>query len=240
MLVLSKIRHPNVVILHGVCSETSALVYEYLPNGNLEERLSGKKTPHLSCWDRFRIISEQRSVLLFLHSSQPYAIVHSDLKPQNILLDANNISKLGDFGTARLILPSGAEDESICLGTNPMGTMGYMDPVFLTDGLLTPQSDIYSFGILILRLLSGFPVLRIRERVEEGLRTGSVSQLLDDSAGQWPVVQAEKLMQLALKCCSFERSCRPSLLSEEWKILETSMAITGIFYGILVCLVISV
>ncbi|KAH0456311.1 hypothetical protein IEQ34_014218 [Dendrobium chrysotoxum] len=227
MLVLSKIRHPNVVILYGVCSETSALVYEYLPNGNLEERLSSKKTPHLSCWDRFRIISEQRSVLLFLHSSQPYAIVHADLKPQNILLDANNISRLGDFGTARLILRSGAEDESICLRTNPMGTMGYMDPVFLTDGLLTPQLDIYSFGIMILRILSGFPVLRIRERVEEGLRTGRVRQLLDDSAGQWPVVQTEKLMQLALKCCSFERSSRPSLLSEEWKILETSMAMTG-------------
>ncbi|PKA59383.1 U-box domain-containing protein 33 [Apostasia shenzhenica] len=224
VLILSKMRHSNIVILYGVCSESSALIYEYLPRGNLDERLSCKnKMPPLSASDRLRIIGEQHSAVVFLHSHEPHAIVHSDLKPQNILLDANDVSRLGDFGTARLILRAGSSEEEVCRKTNPMGTMGYMDPMFLTDGMLTPQSDVYSFGVVVLRLLTGQPALGIRERVEEGMRNGGVRQLLDASAGQWPE-QAEKLVQLASRCCSMERSSRPSLLAEEWRILDTLRA----------------
>ncbi|KAJ4750357.1 U-box domain-containing protein kinase family protein [Rhynchospora pubera] len=88
--ILSKVRHPNLVTLIGTCSEKSALIYEYLPNGSLEDRLACQGgTPPLTWQMRTRIIGDICRALLFLHSSNPSPIVHGDLKPENILLDAN-------------------------------------------------------------------------------------------------------------------------------------------------------
>ncbi|KAK6162315.1 hypothetical protein DH2020_002156 [Rehmannia glutinosa] len=88
--ILSKLRHPNIVTLIGACPEAWALIYEYLPNGSLEDRLNCKdNTPPLSWKTRLRIAAELCSALIFLHSCRPQGIVHGDLKPANILLDAN-------------------------------------------------------------------------------------------------------------------------------------------------------
>ncbi|KAJ4796696.1 protein kinase family protein [Rhynchospora pubera] len=96
--ILSKVRHPNLVTLIGTCSEKSALIYEYLPNGSLEDRLACQGgTPPLTWQMRTRIIGDICRALLFLHSSNPSPIVHGDLKPENILLDAN----LGNIGLHR-------------------------------------------------------------------------------------------------------------------------------------------
>uniref|UniRef100_A0A453L9W2 RING-type E3 ubiquitin transferase n=2 Tax=Aegilops tauschii subsp. strangulata TaxID=200361 RepID=A0A453L9W2_AEGTS len=217
VVVLSRVKHPHIVKLIGVCPESCGLVYEYLPNGTLMDGLS-KGLP----WkDRIRILSEQRSALAHLHSSRPHAIIHADLKLTNILLDAGNVSRLGDFGTARVVQMKPLEEDTICRRTNPMGTMGYMDPVFFTTGELTAESDVYAFGVVILQVLTGLLDLNIVEQVQEAMKMDAVHGLLDASAGTWPEVQAERLMRLALRCCNLERNRRPAATSDaDWRSLD--------------------
>ncbi|XP_039794288.1 U-box domain-containing protein 33-like isoform X2 [Panicum virgatum] len=217
VMVLSKLEHPHIVRLTGVCPESCSLVYEHLPNGTLLERLS-KGLP----WkDRVRILAEQRSALVYLHSRRPHAIIHADLKLTNILLDAGNVSRLGDFGTAREVHVKPLEEETIGRRTNPMGTTGYMDPVFFMTGELTTQSDVYAFGVVILQLLTGLLDLNVAEQAREAVKMDAVHSVLDVSAGAWPEVQAERLLKLALRCCSLERKRRPAITSDaEWRSLE--------------------
>uniref|UniRef100_M8B0M5 RING-type E3 ubiquitin transferase n=1 Tax=Aegilops tauschii TaxID=37682 RepID=M8B0M5_AEGTA len=215
--VLSRTEHPHIVRLIGVCQESCILIYEHLPNGTLMDGLS-KGLP----WkDRIRILAEQRSALAHLHSSFPHAIIHADLKLTNILLDAGNVSRLGDFGTARIVQMKPLKEDTICRRTNPMGTMGYMDPIFFMTGELTTESDVYAFGMVILQVLTGLLDLNIVEQVREALRRDAVHGLLDASAGSWPEVQAERLLRLALKCCNLERKQRPTFTSDtDWRPLD--------------------
>jgi serine/threonine protein kinase len=218
VMVLSKLEHPHIVRLVGVCHASCTLVYEYLPNGTLLDRLSkGRLLP----WeDRVRILVELRSALAYLHSHRPNAIIHADLKLANILLDAGDAARLGDFGTARMVhvKPLEDEEETIVRRTNPMGTMGYIDPVFFTTGELTTESDVYAFGVVILQLLTGLHGLNIAEQVR-GARS-KLHGLLDVSAGPWPQVHSARLLKLALRCCSLERKQRPLMTCDaQWKSL---------------------
>ncbi|KAJ9171387.1 hypothetical protein P3X46_014766 [Hevea brasiliensis] len=228
--VLSNMRHPNLVTLIGACPEAWTLIYEYLPNGSLEDRLCCRgNSPPLSWQTRIRIATELCSVLIFLHSSKPHSIVHGDLKPANILLDANFVSKLSDFGICRLLSQNeGASiNTTICCRTDPKGTFAYMDPEFLSLGELSPKSDVYSFGIILLRLLTGRPALGITKEVQYALDKGNLKILLDPLAGDWPFVQAEQLAHLALRCCEMNRKSRPDLASEVWRVLEPMKASCG-------------
>ncbi|PRQ23794.1 putative protein kinase RLK-Pelle-RLCK-IXb family [Rosa chinensis] len=228
--ILSRLRHTNLVTLIGACPEAWTLIYEYLANGSLEDRLSCKdNTPPLSWQARIRIATELCSVLIFLHSSKPHSVVHGDLKPSNILLDANFVCKLSDFGISRLL--SRGQDSSnnttLCCWTGPKGTIAYMDPEFLSSGELTPKSDVYSFGIILLQLLTGKPALGITKEVQYALDSGKLETLLDPLAGDWPFVQAEQLARLALRCCEMSRKCRADLVSDVWRVLEPMRASCG-------------
>ncbi|XP_012083381.1 U-box domain-containing protein 33 isoform X3 [Jatropha curcas] len=228
--VLSKMRHPNLVTLIGACPEAWTLIYEYLPNGSLEDRLCCRdNSPPLSWQTRIRIATELCSVLIFLHSSKPHSIVHGDLKPANILLDANFVSKLSDFGICRLLSQNegSSNNTTMCCRTDPKGTFVYMDPEFLASGELTPKSDVYSFGIILLRLLTGRPALGITKEVQFALDKGNLKNLLDPLAGDWPFVQAEQLAHLALRCCEMNRKSRPDLAAEVWRVLEPMKASCG-------------
>ncbi|KAJ4777768.1 U-box domain-containing protein kinase family protein [Rhynchospora pubera] len=219
--VLSTMRHPNLVTLIGICSEKSALIYEYLPNGSLEDRLACQGgTPPLTWQVRTRIIGEICRALLFLHSN-PNPIVHGDLKPANILLDGNLVCKLSDFGISRLLMETNS-NTLVYRTEYPRGTFAYMDPEFLTSGELTVKSDVYSFGIIILRLLTGNPPINIAADVEDAIETHSLHLIIDESAGEWPFVQAEKLANLGLRCAQMRRRKRPDLESE-WKLVEGLM-----------------
>ncbi|KAK9273562.1 hypothetical protein L1049_018372 [Liquidambar formosana] len=228
--VLSKLRHPNLVTLIGACPEAWTLIYEYLPNGSLEDRLCCKdNSPPLSWQTRIRIAAELCSVLIFLHSNDPNSIVHGDLKPANILLDANFISKLSDFGICRIISDDeySSSNMTVCHRTDPKGTFVYMDPEFLQTGELTTKSDVYSFGIILLRLLTGRPPLGITKEVQYALDNGNLKSMLDYSAGDWPYVQAQQLAHLALRCSELKRRDRPDLGSEVWRVLEAMRASCG-------------
>ncbi|KAF0928610.1 hypothetical protein E2562_006051 [Oryza meyeriana var. granulata] len=222
--VLSRVRHPNLVTLVGYCSEASGLVYEFLPNGSLEDHLACENnTPTLTWQIRTRIIGEICSALIFLHSDKPHAVIHGDLKPANILLNANFVSKLSDFGISCLLNKSSTVSTSFYQTTNPRGTFAYMDPEFLTTGELTARSDIYSFGIIILRLVTGKPALGIAREVEDALDKGVLELLVDRSAGDWPFVQAEKLMLLGLQCAELSRRRRPGRMNDVWRVVEPLM-----------------
>ncbi|CAN1237188.1 U-box domain-containing protein 33 [Linum grandiflorum] len=228
--ILSRMRHPNLVTLIGACPEAWTLIYEYLPNGSVEDRLSCRgNTPPLSWQTRIRIAAELCSVLMFLHSSKPHSIVHGDLKPANILLDSNYVCKLSDFGIARLLHQGEGSGigETICCRTDPKGTFAYMDPEFLSCGELTPKSDVYSFGIILLRLLTGRPALGLVKEVQYALDKGNLKTLLDPLAGDWPFLQAEQLTRLALRCSELNRKNRPDLASEVWRVLEPLKASCG-------------
>ncbi|WOK94871.1 hypothetical protein Cni_G03576 [Canna indica] len=219
---LSRVRHPNLVTLIGACPEAWTLVCEFLPNGNLEDLLTCMRNTPLTWQARIRIAAEICSALNFLHSCKPLSIVHGDLKPANILFDANYVSKLGDFGICRLLVQS---INSIILyhcTRQPEGTFAYMDPELLSSGVITTKSDVYSFGVILLRLLTGKPAFGISRAVQDALDTKSLDKILDVSAGDWPYVQAEKLAKLGLKCCEMNGRNRPDA-EEAWKMLEPLM-----------------
>ncbi|KAI4369880.1 hypothetical protein MLD38_018277 [Melastoma candidum] len=231
--VLSKVRHPNLVALIGTCPEAWALVYEYLPNGSLEDRLSCRgNTMPLSWKTRIRIAAELCSALVFLHSSSPQSIIHGDLKPGNVLLDAHLVSKLSDFGICRFISRNASSSNNTTLlykTENPRGTLQYMDPEFLSSGELSMKSDVYSFGVILLRLLTGKSALGIIKEVQNAVESGNLKSTLDPLAGDWPYLQAEQLARLALRCCDMNRKNRPDLGSDVWRLLEPMRASCGGF-----------
>ncbi|KAJ3689814.1 hypothetical protein LUZ61_018978 [Rhynchospora tenuis] len=222
--VLTNVRHPNLVTLIGACSEVSALVYEYLSNGSLEDRITcANNTPPLTWQARTRIIGEICLALIFLHSNKPQLVVHGDLKPENILLDTNLVSKLSDFGISRLLKQPDTNATACFQTTHPAGTFSYIDPEYMSTGVLTPKSDIYSFGIIILRLLTGKPPLNIAGQVQDALRNGILLSVIDESAGSWPFEQARELAKIALRCTELSRSRRPDLVTEVWAVVEPLM-----------------
>ncbi|KAF8027064.1 hypothetical protein BT93_E0089 [Corymbia citriodora subsp. variegata] len=225
--VLSKVRHPNLITLIGACPEPWTLVYEYFPNGSLEDWLcNSNRAKQLSWQARIRIATELCSVLAFLHSCKPHSIVHGDVKPGNILLDAHLVSKLSDFGICRLL--SGGKRSSnntiVLYPTDVKGTLGYMDPEFLVTRELTTKFDVYSFGIILLELLTRRPALGLVNEVQKAINAGILKAILDPLAGEWPYMLAKELTHLALRCCEMSRRNRPDLQSDVWTVLKSAGA----------------
>ncbi|KAL4621989.1 hypothetical protein ACB092_06G264900 [Castanea dentata] len=223
---LNKLRHPNLVTLIGYCQEVQALIYEYIPNGSLEDRLRCRdNTPPLSWQIRVCIATELCSSLIFLHSCKPFSILHGDLTPAKVLLDANFVSKLCDFGSCRLLSHEQSSNNiTLRWKTEPKGTsFAYLDPEFLSTGELTLKSDVYSFGITLLQLLTGRPPWGLTKEVQYALDTGKLEDLLDPLAGDWPFEQAKQLAHLALSCSEMYRENRLDLASDVWPVLEPMM-----------------
>ena len=221
MEILSRVRHPNLVTLIGACKDAQALVYEYMPNGSLDDRLACKDNSKPLSWQlRTRIASNICSALIFLHSNKPHSIVHSDLKASNILLDGNNVAKLSGFGVSQILTDQFKATTTLYRYTHPKGSFVYIDPEYLISGDLTPQSDVYSFGIVLLRLLTGRSGFGLLKEVQQAMEKGCLQAILDSSAGEWPAMYAEQLAELGLRCCKIRRKNRPDLQTEAWTVLE--------------------
>ncbi|KAG1367574.1 U-box domain-containing protein 52 [Cocos nucifera] len=210
--VLSCIRHPNMVLLLGACPEYGCLVYEYMDNGSLEDRLFRRgNTPPIPWNVRFKIAAEIATGLLFLHQSKPEPLVHRDLKPANILLDRNYVSKISDVGLARLVPPSVADTVTQYRMTSTAGTFCYIDPEYQQTGMLGIKSDIYSLGVMLLQLITAKPPMGLSHHVEKSIERGTFREMLDPTVPDWPLEEALGFAKLALKCVELRRKDRPDL-----------------------------
>ncbi|CAN6183514.1 unnamed protein product [Urochloa humidicola] len=160
---LGVIQHTNLVRLLGFCvkGNTRLLVYEYMANGSLDSHLFSEDSTLLT-WDlRYRIALGIAKGLSYLHEGCEDCIIHCDIKPENILLDAEFCAKIVDFGMAKLL---GREFNSVL--TTIRGTMGYLAPEWVSGQRITRKADVYSFGIVLLEIISG-------RRTTKRLKSGS-------------------------------------------------------------------
>ncbi|KOM41888.1 hypothetical protein LR48_Vigan04g208600 [Vigna angularis] len=210
--VLSCIRHPHMVLLLGACPEYGCLVYEYMANGSLEDRLFRQgNTPPLPWQLRFKIAAEIGTGLLFLHQTKPEPLVHRDLKPANILLDRNFVSKISDVGLARLVPPSVADSVTQYHMTSAAGTFCYIDPEYQQTGMLGVKSDIYSLGIIFLQILTAKSPMGLTHHVARAIEKGTLSEMLDPSLSDWPQEEALTFAKLGVQCAELRRRDRPDL-----------------------------
>ncbi|XWS72425.1 hypothetical protein CRYUN_Cryun02cG0038400 [Craigia yunnanensis] len=210
--VLCSIRHPNMVLLVGACPEYGCLVYEYMFNGSLEDRLFRRGNTYPLSWrKRFNIAAEIATALLFLHQAKPEPLVHRDLKPANILLDRNYVSKISDVGLARLVPPSVADSVTQYHMTSAAGTFCYIDPEYQQTGMLTTKSDIYSLGIVLLQMITAKPPMGLTHYVGRAIEKGTFADMLDPAVPDWPAEEALSFAQLALKCAELRKRDRPDL-----------------------------
>ncbi|XP_062223339.1 L-type lectin-domain containing receptor kinase S.7-like [Phragmites australis] len=144
--------HPNLVRLAGWCcsKDELVLVYEFMPNGNLDSALHTPGGATLPWEARFRAVLGVASALEYLHDECDRRILHRDVKSSNVLLDGEFNARLGDFGLARLVSHGG-----LPLTTQPAGTLGYLAPEYVHSGVATERSDVYSFGVLALEVATG-------------------------------------------------------------------------------------
>ncbi|KAI3817538.1 hypothetical protein L1987_11333 [Smallanthus sonchifolius] len=218
---LGQLRHPNLVKLIGYCLEDDhrLLAYEFMPKGSMENHLfrRGSYFQPLSWRLRMKVALGAARGLAFLHNAETM-VIYRDFKTSNILLDSHFNAKLSDFGLAR----DGPTGDKSHVSTRVMGTYGYAAPEYLSTGHLTAKSDIYSFGVVLLEILSGKKAIdKNRPTGEQNLVDWAIPcltnkrrifRVLDPRLeGQYSLGLALKVAHLALQCLSMEPKLRPSM-----------------------------
>ncbi|CAN6181995.1 unnamed protein product [Urochloa humidicola] len=214
--IISRLRHRNLVRLFGWCDSRKGLllVYELIPGGSLDKYLYNTDSERSFGWsDRYRVIIGLGKALGYLHGehSGTRYVLHGDIKPSNIMLDKDLNTKLGDFGLARLIDQG---DDEAPTTTTIMGTPGYIEPEFRDTGKRCKESDVYSFGIVLLEMVMGHgpqsQQLRARAWVmyAQNRVLDAASPTLRSEAND---KQMERVLIVGLWCTRATRSERPTI-----------------------------
>ncbi|CAA7048265.1 unnamed protein product [Microthlaspi erraticum] len=165
--IISRVHHRHLVSLVGYCSNAGGqrmLVYEFLPNDTLEFHLHGKSGTVMDWPTRLKIALGSAKGLAYLHEDCHPKIIHRDIKTSNILLDVNFEAKIADFGLAKL-----SQENHTHVSTRVMGTFGYLAPEYASSGKLTEKSDVFSFGVMLLELITGRRPVDLSGEMEDSL-----------------------------------------------------------------------
>lgn len=216
---LGIIQHVNLVRLLGFCSEGTKklLVYDYIKHGSLDHHLFHPKGGDILEWKtRFQIAIGVARGMTYLHEGCRECIIHCDIKPENILLDSNFQPKVADFGMAKLL---GREFSKVL--TTMRGTIGYLAPEWISGSAITPKADVYSYGMMLLEIISGtrntqkragqsvsyFPVWAAGQ-----LNKGDVLSLLDYRLeGNTDLEELTRASRVACWCIQDDEAHRPSM-----------------------------
>nr|XP_048334487.1 serine/threonine-protein kinase PCRK1-like [Ziziphus jujuba var. spinosa] len=208
--VLGVVEHPNLVKLMGYCAENDErgiqrlLIYEYMPNGSVEDHISSQCEIPLPWNMRLKIAQDAARGLAYLHEGMDFQIIFRDFKSSNILLDDQWNAKLSDFGMARL----GPIEGLTHVSTAVVGTMGYAAPEYLQTGRLTYKNDVWSYGVFLYELITGRrPIDKSRPKSEQKLLDWVRPHLSDSKKfrliidprleGKYPLKSVQKLPMLA-------------------------------------------
>ncbi|KAK9123921.1 hypothetical protein Sjap_013523 [Stephania japonica] len=215
---LGKLRHRNMVPLHGYCRRSGELllVYDYMSNGSLDKYLFTNERSKLSWMQRYKILQGVASALVYLHEEWEQVVLHRDVKASNVLLDADFNGRLGDFGLARLY-----DQGAIPQTTHVVGTLGYLAPELTRTGKATTKTDVFAFGAFMLEVACGRRPVEQQELpekmilvdwVHECWRKGTILETSDPSLGDDYVVEhTELVLKLGLICSHPSPDARPSM-----------------------------
>jgi len=227
--IISRIKHRNLLALRGCCISSDDLegkrrflVYDFMPNGSLSDQMCCYGANRLTWPQRKSIILDVAKGLAYLHYEIKPPIYHRDIKPTNILLDSKMNAKLADFGLAK----QGSEDESH-LTTRVAGTYGYVAPEYALYGQLTEKTDVYSFGIVILEIMSGRKVLDVMDSsaalitdwVWTMTESGKMEEVFDQSIREGQEKIMERFVLVGMLCSHSAVALRPTIV-EALKMLE--------------------
>ncbi|KAL0897325.1 hypothetical protein Bca101_081286 [Brassica carinata] len=225
--LLLRVHHTNLVNLVGYCDEEDhlALIYEFLPNGDLKEHLSGKHgTPIINWGMRLRIALEAAQGLEYLHTGCTPSMIHRDVKTANILLGEHFQAKLADFGLSRSSPLVGESHVSTVVA----GTPGYLDPEYHDTGRLSEKSDVYSFGVVLLEMITNKPVIdetreksNITQWVMFELNRGEATRIIDPNLGvDYNSASVWNALLLAMSCADRSSTKRPTMSNVVSKLRE--------------------
>ncbi|CAI0475865.1 unnamed protein product [Linum tenue] len=229
--------HRNLLRLYGFCMtpEERMLVYPYMPNGSVADRLRGGEIPCLNWNRRLRIALGAARGLLYLHEQCNPRIIHRDVKAANILLDESFEAVVGDFGLAKLL-----DRRDSHVTTAVRGTIGHIAPEYLSTGQSSEKTDVFGFGILLLELITGQKALDAGNDSNDQLHDCYIMQvktlheekklemLIDkDLKGCFDPSELEQAIELALQCTQSHPTLRPKM-SEVLKVLEGLVGHSGV------------
>ncbi|OMP03658.1 hypothetical protein CCACVL1_02322 [Corchorus capsularis] len=219
--IIGKINHRNLVKLWGFCAENEhkILVYEYVENGSLDKILfKDSSSTWVLGWDqRYNIALGTAKGLLYLHEECLEWVLHCDVKPQNILIDAHFEPKVADFGMSMLF-----KDGNDTGFSRVRGTRGYLAPEWMMNLKIDAKADVYSYGILVLELLTGKSASAgvesenecsdLVELVTKMIREEQVEKIIDPKLqGKYNKEQFKRMVEVALLCVKDDRNARPAM-----------------------------
>lgn len=220
--ILSRLNSPYLLELIGYCADLDQrlLVYAYMPNGSLQDHLysdgSEDNPPILGWGRRLRIALDAARSLEYLHELVTPPVIHRDFKTSNILLDENFKAKVSDFGLARL----GSDKVNGHVSTRVLGTQGYVAPEYVLTGHLTTKSDVYSYGVVLLELLTGRVPVDMKRPPGQGILVSwalprltdrdKVFEMVDPALqGQFSTKELVQVAAIAAMCVQPEADYRP-------------------------------
>ncbi|XP_048549112.1 probable LRR receptor-like serine/threonine-protein kinase At1g51810 [Triticum urartu] len=213
---LSKVHHKNLVTLKGYCQNKKclALIYDFMSRGNLQQLIRGGDDYSLNWEQRLHIALDAAQGLEYLHESCTPSIVHRDVKTPNILLDKNLVGIISDFGLSRAF-----NDAHTHISTVAAGTLGYLDPEYHATFQLTVKTDVYSFGIVLLEIITGQPPVLMEPQtfhlpnwVRHKIAMGNIHDIVDKRLlDQYDAGSLQSVVDLAMNCVENAAIDRPTM-----------------------------